>query len=101
MRITRVRFIGRVWKSEFLKDLMSLFENVCKELRINSFLTPNVPITDFDLFADIDIEDLKSKIVKLLEKHNYPSKRLLSIKHIESVEIVEERYERTLEDFVL
>ncbi len=101
MRITRIRFVGRVWKPEFLKDLMSLFENVCEELRINSFLTPNVPITDFDLFADIDVENLRSEIVKLLEKHDYPSKRLLSIRHVESVEIVEERHERTLEDFVL
>ena len=99
MRVTRVRFVGRIWKPSFLKDLMSLFESLCEEIRINSFIA-NVPITDFDLFAEVEVEDLKSKIVELLEKHNYNTKRLLSVKHVESVEVVEERHERTLQDFM-
>ncbi len=99
MRVTRVRFIGRIWNPSFLKDLMSLLENICKELRINSFIA-NVPITDFDIFAEVNVEDLKSKIVELLEKHGYNSKRLLSVRHVESVEVVEERHERTLQDFI-
>ncbi|WP_457549388.1 hypothetical protein [Archaeoglobus sp.] len=99
MRVTRVRFVGRIWKPSFLKDLMSIFENFCEEFRINSFIV-NVPITDFDIFAEVEVEDLKCRIVELLEKHGYNSKRLLSVKHVESVEVVEERHERTLQDFI-
>ncbi len=94
--ITRVRFIGRIWKIEFLRDLMNLFKDLCDEVRINSFVI-NVPITDFDLLADVNIEDLTLKIVEILKKHDYNEKRLLTIKKVEDVEVV---HERTLEDFM-
>ncbi|ADB57340.1 hypothetical protein [Archaeoglobus profundus] len=46
MRVTRVRFVGRIWKPSFLKDLLSLFENICEEIRINSFLANITSIFD-------------------------------------------------------
>ncbi len=97
--ITRVRFIGRIWKVEFLRDLMELFKGLCEEVRINSFVI-NVPITDFDLFGDINIEDLRNAVIELLKRHGYSEKRLLAVKRIEEVEVVEEKHERTLEDFM-
>lgn len=97
--VTRVRLLGRIWRVKFLEDLMKLFGESCGEVRVNSFVI-NVPITDFDLFADVEIEDLKSKVVETLKKHGYSERRLLSIRRVESVEVIEEKYERTLEDFM-
>lgn len=97
--VTRVRFIGRIWRVKFLEELMNIFSNLCEEVRINSFII-NVPVTDFDLLADVDVEDLKSKVVEILRKHGYSEKRLLSIKRVESVEVIEVKHEKTLEDFM-
>ncbi len=97
--VTRVRFIGRIWKVGFLKDLMELFKGLCGEVRINSFVV-NVPITDFDLFGDVEIENLKSAIVEILKRHGYSERRLLTVKRVEEIEVVEEKHERTLEDFM-
>ncbi|ADB57342.1 hypothetical protein [Archaeoglobus profundus] len=61
----------------------------------------NLPITDFDLFAEVDVEDLKEKVVEILEKHGYNARRLLlSVKRVESVEVVEEKHDRTLQEFM-
>ncbi len=91
--------MGRIWRVKFLEELMKSFDEFCEEVRVNSFII-NIPITDFDLFADVDVEDLKSRVVEILKKHGYSEKRLLSVKRVESVEVIEEKHERTLEDFM-
>ncbi len=85
---TRIRMVGRRWKVEFLEDLMELLKLEFGEgtlIRLNSFLTPQrrFPLTDFDVFKEIDaskIEELRKKIEELLERHGYPARRLLTIK---------------------
>ncbi len=90
--VTRIRMVGRRWKTEFLEDLMELLKITFGAetlVRLNSFLTPQrrFPITDFDVFKELDdegIKRLREQIEKLLEEHGYNPRRLLTIKRVET-----------------
>jgi len=90
--VTRIRMVGRRWKTEFLEDLMELLKLTFGAetlVRLNSFLTPQrrFPITDFDVFKAADeetIKKLREQIEKLLEEHGYNPRRLLTIKLVET-----------------
>ncbi len=88
VKVTRIRMVGRRWKTEFLEDFMELLKITFGGetlVRLNSFLTPQrrFPLTDFDVFKEADeetIKKLRDEIEKLLEEHGYNPRRLLTIK---------------------
>ncbi len=90
--VTRIRMVGRRWKTEFLEDFMELLKITFGGetlVRLNSFLTPQrrFPITDFDVFKEADeetIQKLRREIERLLEEHGYNPRRLLTIKLVET-----------------
>ncbi len=88
VRVTRIRLVGRRWKAEFLEDISKLIKEIFGSgtlVRLNSFLTPQArfPITDFDVFKEIDestINKVRYEVEELLEKHGYSRRRLLTVK---------------------
>ena len=105
--VTRIRMVGRRWKTEFLEDFMELLKLTFGSetlVRLNSFLTPQrrFPITDFDVFKEADeetIKKLRDEIERLLEEHGYNPRRLLTIKLVQTtVTAREARLDTTRED---